>query len=325
MRSSVLVTGANGFIGRAACEVLSQRGYRVKRAVRSIPSDTGAQADTVVIGDIAETPQWIPALRGVESVLHLAGRAHSMPNSDPDSPKAFNRTNVIGTEALARAALAAGVRRLVFVSSIKVNGESTKEQPFRETDPPRPEDDYGRSKCEAESRLRAISAQSGLEVVIVRPPLVYGPGVKGNLARLLSVLDREIPLPLGAVDNCRSLVGVANLVDALHLCIEHPSAAGHTFLLGDGTELSTPALIRLLAGALDRRARLLSVPVPLLRLAARATHSAALQRLIDSLRIDTTLVRTSLGWVPPYSVEQEIDAMVKAYRGQAVSRRYHRL
>lgn len=325
MPYSVLITGANGFIGRAASEVLTQTGYRVKRAVRGAASEAGAPADSVVVGDIAQAPQWIPALRGIEVVLHLAGRAHIMPKRDTAAAPAaaFHRTNVIGTETLARAAAVAGVRRLVFVSSIKVNGESTGEQPFRETDPPHPEDHYGRSKWEAESRLRAIAAQTGLEVVIVRPPLVYGPGVKGNLARLLQAIDRGIPLPLGSVDNRRSLLGVGNLVDALRLCIEHPHAAGQTFLLGDGTELSTPALIRLLAAALDRRARLLSVPVPLLRLAARVTSSATLQRLTDSLRIDTTLVRTALAWQPPYSVEQEIDAMVRAYRREAIPSRHH--
>jgi nucleoside-diphosphate-sugar epimerase len=313
----VLVTGASGFVGAALCPALARAGHRVRRALRR--AEPGSGDDTVTVADIGLAFDWSSVLTGIDTIVHLAGRAHVMRESGSlaDPYGAYRQTNVVGTEALARAAVAAGVRRLVFASSIKVNGESTASRPFRESDPPAPEDDYGRSKREAEERLRAIASESGLEVVIVRPPLVYGPGVKGNIARLIQIIDRGIPLPLGAIDNRRSLIGLTNLTHALRLCVEHEAAAGETFLVADDEGVSTPALIRAIANALRRPARLLRVPTRILEAAAGITGSGALARLIGSLEVDSRRIRERLGWRPAVSMQDEIAAMVHAYHNQA--------
>jgi nucleoside-diphosphate-sugar epimerase len=324
MNLGVLVTGSSGFIGRVACRILSERGHRLKRAVRDADSAAGADPDTIEIGDIAAVAQWTSFLAGIDVVLHLAGRAHVMTGiTERDPETAYRRTNVVGTNLLARACARQGVRRLVYVSSIKVNGESTGSHGFRETDPVHPKDEYGRSKWEAERCLQTISRETGLEVVVVRPPLVYGPGVKGNLARLMRMVDLGIPLPVGNVDNRRSFIGVGNLADALRLCIEHPGATGQTFLVSDGFDVSTPVLISMLAEALGRPARLLPAPASLLQIMARFSGSAA--RLVNSLQVDSTHIRARLGWHPPYSLGHEIAAMVQAYRSSHRSRRHHRL
>jgi len=312
---NLLVTGADGFVGRALCPVLAAAGHRVRRAVRVLSGITSP--DTIAIGDLGGSPDWANALAGIEVVVHLAGRAHVMREAGPvDAAAAYRQTNVVGTEQLARAAVAVGVRRLVFVSSIKVNGEATRETPFRETDPPRPEDDYGRSKWAAEQALTTIARETGLQIVIVRPPLIYGPGVKGNLARLMRFVDRGIPLPFGGIENRRSMIGLGNLCTALRACAEHPGAAGETFLVSDGSDLSTPGLIRALAAGLGRPGRLVAVPTLMLRCVAQVTRSGALARLIGSLAIDSARIREHLGWQPRITVEQEIAAMVRAYRAQ---------
>lgn len=314
MPLTVLVTGANGFVGSALCPALERAGHAVRRAVRqsSIPS----QPNTIAVGDIGSATQWSQALDGIDVVVHLAGRAHVMQESmTADAVRAaYFETNADGTEALARAAAARGVKRLVFVSSIKVNGEATFDTPYRESDEPHPEDDYGRSKLAAEQRLAQISRQTPLEHVIVRPPLIYGPGVKGNLARLMRIVDRGIPLPLGCIDNRRSLVGLTNLASALTLCCEHPDAAGRTLLVSDGRDLSTPDLIGLIAVGLDRKPRLLPVPASWLRALARVTGSGALTRLTGSLQVDSHALREGLGWHPPASIEAEIERMTSSYR-----------
>lgn len=314
MPMKVLVTGANGFVGAALCPALERAGHAVRRAVRQVSGP--AQPDTVAVGDIGPATEWSQALDGIDVVVHLAGRAHVMQESmDPQAVRAaYFDTNAHGTEALARAAAAQGVKRLVFVSSIKVNGEATSDTPYRETDEPRPEDDYGRSKRAGEERLALVSGQTKLEYVIVRPPLIYGPGVKGNLARLMRIVDRGVPLPLGCIDNRRSLVGVTNLVSALALCCEHVDAAHRTFLVSDGRDLSTPDLIRAIAAALDRNPRLLPVPPSWLRALARVTGSGALTRLTGSLQVDDRVLRESLGWQPPASIEAEIERMTTSYR-----------
>lgn len=314
-----LVTGADGFVGRALCATLTAAGHDVRRAVRnlSVPS-----ADAIAVGDIGSQPDWRTALDGVEVIVHLAGRAHVMreASSVADPYVLYCQTNVVGTEQLARTAVTLGVRRLVFASSIKVNGESTTDRPYRENDPPAPEDDYGRSKQEAEDVLRSIGADTGLEVVIVRMPLVYGPGVKGNVARLVQVIDRGIPLPLGSIHNRRSLIGLTNLTHALRFCVEHEAAAGETFLVADDDSVSTPALLRAIADALHRPARLLPVPARMLEAAARITGSGALARLVGSLQVDSRRIRERLGLHPAVSMQEEIAAMVHAYRSEARSR-----
>lgn len=310
---SILVTGANGFVGRALCPALEHAGHRVRRGVRR-PRDAARDDAITPIGDIDASTDWSQALSGIDVVIHLAGRAHVMHETlAADAVRsAYFSTNADGTETLARSAAAAGARRIVFVSSIKVNGESTSGTPYRESDPPQPLDDYGRSKLEAERRLAAVARDTGIEHVIVRPPLVYGPGVKGNLARLIEIVERGIPLPFGAIDNRRSLIGLTNLVSVLRICAEHPAAAGKTFLLSDGRDVSTAELVHLIAAAMNRRARLVPVPASWLRAFARLTGSGALARLTGSLQIDSSLIRACTGWQPSMSIEAQIACMVDA-------------
>lgn len=312
MALNVLVTGADGFVGSALCPALEHAGHRVRRAVRRI---TGHAAhDTIAVGDIGSSTDWSTALAGIDTVIHLAGRAHVMHERlDAEAVRAaYFSINAEGTQALARAGAAAGVRRLVFVSSIKVNGEATTAMPYREVDTPHPLDDYGRSKLDAERRLAAIGRETGLEHVVVRPPLIYGPGVKGNLARLIDIVARGIPLPFGAIDNRRSLVGVTNLASALQTCAEHPAAAGKTFLVSDGRDVSTADLVRMIADALHCPARLIPVPAAWLRGLAALTGSGALARLTGSLQIDSSAIRACTGWTPPMAMEEEIRRMAAA-------------
>jgi nucleoside-diphosphate-sugar epimerase len=233
--------------------------------------------------------------------------------SDPEA--AFRRSNVTATESLARQAAAVGVRRLVLLSSVKVNGERTADRPFTEEDAAAPEDAYGRSKLEAERALQAIATESGLEVVVARPPLVYGPGVKGNLLRLLQWVDRGTPLPLARVRNQRSLVGIWNLCDLIALCVAHPAAAGQTFLVSDQQDLSTPALIRAMATALGKRPRLVPFPVPVLRGVARVVgQAAAVDRLTGSLQVSSAKAVRVLGWRPRVPVQEGLQRTVDWYR-----------
>ncbi|MEW5727599.1 MAG: NAD-dependent epimerase/dehydratase family protein [Pseudomonadota bacterium] len=302
----VLVTGGGGFVGPAVCEALAARGHQPVAALRRpVP---GFRFEIVPSPDLGPEADWSTALAGCEAVIHLAGRAHVMKDAEPDPLAVFRRVNTEGTLRLARQAAQLGVRRLIFVSSIKVNGEATPpDRPFTADDAPAPLDPYGISKAEAEAGL----ADAGLDTVVVRPPLVHGPGAKGNLATLMAVLRRGIPLPLGAIDNRRSLVGVANLGDALAFLADHPGAAGRTFLIRDGDDVSTPQLLRLLGVLLGRPARLFSVPVPLLRLAGMlAARRAAVARLTGSLVVEDEPLRR-LGWTPPHSLADGLAAMVR--------------
>ncbi len=307
---SFLVTGAGGFIGSALVKALD--GHPVRRALRT-PSAT-AQADDFVCGDIGPDTEWQPALRNVDCVVHLAARTHVLRENTADPLAAYRSVNVDGTRRLAEQAAAAGVRRFVFLSSIKVNGESTSSRPFSTNDTPAPEDAYGISKLEAENALREIADRSGMEWVILRPPLVYGPGVKGNFLQLLKAVAKGVPLPLASIDNRRSLVYVGNLVDAIIACIQTPAAAGKTFLISDGEDLSTPELIRRLATAMSRSPRLLPCPPALLALAARLFgQGAAFQRLSGSLAVDISALRQTLNWHPRHSTNQGFSATVQWY------------
>jgi nucleoside-diphosphate-sugar epimerase len=312
---AVLVTGANGMVGRALCSALRARGSRVRTALRQAQqfSPNSALADSVIIGEIGPETDWRAALQGVECVVHLAARVHVMRESAADPLAEYRRVNTSGTERLARMAADAGVKRLVFVSTIKVNGEKSLpaplsqggSRPFSEADSPNPQDAYGISKWEAEQALARVASETGLEIVILRPPLVYGPGVKGNFLRLLNAVYRRVPLPLGSVKNRRSLIYLGNLVDAIALCVSHPRAAGQTFLVSDGKDLSTSELVRRLADALGRPAHLLSVPPALLKLAGSVTgKSDAVARLTESLRVDSSKIRAELNWSPPHSMEE---------------------
>lgn len=307
---SILVTGANGFVGRALCQRLRDDGRDVIAGVRRKP--TNAHPCGRVLGDLstAAEAELVAALHDVDVIVHLAGRAHITNETAADSLAAFRRVNVDATRRLAQAAVATGVRRLVFVSSIKVNGERTQRRPFRADDIPAPIDAYGWSKLEAEQCLRELAATSELEVVIVRPPLIYGPGAKGNLARLADWIRRGVPLPLGAVDNRRSLVGLHNLCDLLIACTAHPAATGRTFLVSDGDDVSTPQLIQRMAAAMGQPARLVPIPVPLLAIGARlARRQAEFERLCGSLQIDMAATRSALQWNPPVSLDDGLRRM----------------
>ncbi len=313
--AAVLVTGASGFVGRHLCRSLLEDGHEVRAAVRD-PASAPPGVAVVAVGEIGAGTDWAAAVDGVETVVHLAARVHVTSDAAADPLAEFRRVNVAGTEVLARAAAAAGVRRLVLLSSIKVNGEATTTTPFREDDPPAPQDPYGVSKLEAERRLRAVAGETGLEATIVRPPLVYGPGVKANFLRLLRLVDRGLPLPLAAIDNRRSLVGVRNLCDLIGRCAVDPRAAGEVFLAGDGADVSTPDLIRRIAAALGRPARLFAVPPALLVGLGRLTgRGAAVERLRGSLQVDIAKARRVLDWTPPVTLDDELAATAAAYRG----------
>lgn len=303
---TVLITGASGFVGRALCHQAIRRGLGVHAAGRdAAQAPEGTRAFPT--GSIDAKTPWAPALVGAQTVVHLAARVHVMNDPSADPLAAFRQTNTAGTLHLARQAAAAGVRRFVFVSSVKVNGEGTAAGlPFTAANAPAPQDPYGISKMEAEQGLRQIAADTGMEVVIVRPPLVYGPGVRANFAALMRWLQRGIPLPLGAVTgNRRSLVALENLVDLLITCIDHPAAAHQTFLVSDGEDLSTTDLLRRMGQAMGTPARLIPVPPALLRLGAAALGQGDVaQRLLGSLQVDITCTCATLGWMPPIGVDE---------------------
>ena len=310
----VCVTGASGFVGLHLGGALASADRPVRGCVRTLPSVMpAAGVEFVSVGEINASTDWSSALVGAECVIHCAARAHVMHETEADALAAYRSVNVDGSRRLAEQAAAAGVRRLVYLSSIKVNGEQTAlGAPFLFSDTPAPEDPYGVSKWEAEQALWEVAANTALEVVVVRPPLVYGPGAKGNLARLLKLVRSGVPLPLGAVQNQRSLIGLDNLVDLLIRCVDHPAAAGQTLLVSDGEDVSTPDLLRHMAAALGRSARLLPVPAPLLRLAGRALgKQAEIDRLVGSLQIDSRRTCELLDWTPPVSVAEGIRRMVQ--------------
>jgi len=302
----VLVSGAAGFVGRALCDQLTVAGHVLVPTVRR----TSGLKDERVLGEIGASTDWQTALEGCDAVVHLAARVHVMDDTTQNSLALYRATNTEGTLNLARQAVEAGVKRFVFISTIKVNGEG-RDTPYRETDAAAPEDAYAISKWEAEQGLQRIAQETGLEVAILRPPLAYGPGVKANFLRLMRMVEHGFPLPLGAIHNRRSLLYLGNFVDAIRLCVEHPASAGQTFLLDDGVPVSTPELIRALARAMGRSAHLLAVPVGVLELAgALLGKRAAVARLTGSLFVDSTAIRSRLGWVPPYTLQQGLAATV---------------
>lgn len=313
----VLVTGANGFIGKAVCADLPPRGYRVRGAVRKNP-DMGpsAEAHYLAMGEMDETTDWTAALAKVDSVVHLAARVHLMQETAADPLAEYRRINVALTLNLARQAAALGVRRFVFVSSIKVNGESTPVgQPFTTEDEPRPQDPYGISKLEAEQALMQLAGQTGMDVVILRPVLVYGPGVKANFQAMMRWLRKGVPLPLGLLDNRRSLVSVDNLVDCIAACLHHPAAANQIFLVSDGEDLTVKALLQRTAAAFNRRARLLPVPKFVIGTAGRVLGREAItQRLCDTLQVDISKTRRMLDWEPPVSIDDALKKAAQRFR-----------
>lgn len=306
----VLVTGGTGFVGGWVCARLVADGVAVRGTLLKTEQreQLVAGVEPVVVEPLGPTTCWQHALEGVDTVIHLAARVHVMDERAADPLSIFLEVNRDGTERLAREAVAAGVARLVFVSSIKVNGEES-DNPYHAGSPYSPQDPYAISKMEAELALRQVADETGLEIVVIRPPLVYGPGVRANFFRMLQVVQRGIPLPLGAITNRRSLIYVGNLVDALALCAWHPEAAGRSYAISDGVDFSTPELIRALASALRVRANLLSVPAILLQTVAACTgKEAAWRRLSGSLTIDSSLIRLELGWHPPFSPQEGFSA-----------------
>ncbi|MFI3190701.1 hypothetical protein BCS42_09155 [Crenothrix sp. D3] len=313
-KTSVLITGANGFVGSQLSTVAASH-FLVTGAVRSVQA-LPANTNTVLIDTIDGNTDWRDALHGVNVVVHLAARVHVMNDHSVDPLSEFRKVNVEGTLNLAKQAAQAGVQRFVFISSIKVNGESTElGQPFHADDKPQPMDAYGISKREAEDALRQLARDTGIEVVIIRPPLVYGAGVKANFRSMMRWLDKGIPLPLGAIHNQRSLVALANLVDLIITCITHPAAANQTFLVSDGEDLSTSDLLRRMANALGKSARLLPVSARLLQVGATLLGKRAVaQRLCGSLQLDISKTRQLLNWTPPVSVTDALQKTANAYR-----------
>jgi nucleoside-diphosphate-sugar epimerase len=308
-----LITGSHGFVGHALASAMSNAGDRLRLAARTPLAVPGFNAEGVVIGTISPTTDWIEPLRGIQAVVHLAARVHVMDDLAKDPLEAFRTVNTQGTLRLAQQAADAGTKRFVFVSTVKVLGErSGASEALTERSAPAPFDPYAISKHEAEIGLREIAAHTGMEVVIIRPPLVYGPGVKANFAALMGAIARGWPMPLGALDNRRSLVALDNLVDFIRTCLAHPFAANECFLVSDDEDLSTTALLRRLGLAMGRPARLLPVPPALLRASATLLGRRAIaDRLCDNLQVDITKARTLLGWTPPISVDEGLRRAVR--------------
>lgn len=316
----VLVTGADGFVGRAVCRRLLEFGLAPRAGLWNASRWPALKAavpgldEFASVGDLGANPDLHSALEGVSAVVHLAARVHIMKDKALDPLNEFRRVNTGGTVFLARAAAARSVPRFVFVSSVKVNGESTTGRPFTEGDMPAPQDPYAVSKWEAEEALRCVSAETGLEIAIIRPPLVYGPGVRANFLRLMGLVNRGLPLPFPDNKNRRSLIGVENLADCLVRCVTHPDAANHTFMVSDGEDVSTRELVVRLAALLGRSARFLPISERALRFIARlAGKQSAIDRLLGSLEIDSSKVRQTLGWEPPVALGRGLEATASWY------------
>lgn len=317
---TVAITGATGFIGSALSSKLTALGVKVIPIVRKA---TGLPGE-IISGDLSENSavNCQKALSGCEAVVHLAARVHVMYEDNADPLQKFRKANVDGTLRLAREAAAAGVRRFVFISSIKVNGETTLlGRPFTADQTPAPSDPYGISKWEAEQQLRRLATETGMEVVIIRSVLVYGPGVKANFLHLMQWLHKGIPLPLGAIHNKRSLVALDNLVDLIITCIDHPKAANQTFLVSDGEDVSTTELLRKMCRVLGRSARLLPIPAWILVMAAAMVGQRAMaQRLCGSLQVDIGKTRELLGWKPTIDVDEGLRQTAAHFLTQAKCR-----
>jgi UDP-glucose 4-epimerase len=318
---NILVTGANGFVGTALCaELLQSTPHTLFAALRHPPHCFLPGLKPLPIRDLSDLTPHLPQ---IDAIVHLAARVHQMHDTALDPQAAFRAVNSTATAQLAQAAAQAGVKRFIYLSSIKVNGEHTLPgQPFTAQDPPHPQDPYGISKAEAEIQLRQIAQETGLEVVIIRPPLIYGPGVKANFRSLITWVDRGLPLPLGAIDNRRSLVALPNLVDLILTCLTHPAAAHQTFLVSDDHDLSTTDLLKTMARAMGKPSRLIPIPSPWLQtLATLVGKPAVAQRLCSSLQVDIRPTQHRLNWIPPVSVDEAMVATVRGCKAGKGARR----
>ena len=309
-KKMILVTGAGGFVGTAVVSELAKQGISY-RAVTREPRE-----GYFSIGNITPQTDWTAALDGIDSIIHLASRAHVMNEAVADPIAHFRSVNVDSTLSLAKQAIKAGVKRFVFISSIKVNGEATEPgRPFTAEDPPNPQNPYAQSKLDAEQGLLALSRGSSLEVTVIRPPLVYGPGVKANFATMMDWVNRGIPLPLGSVHNRRSFVFVGNLADLIVLTAIHPNAGGQIFLVSDGEDISTTELFRKIAQALGRPSLVMPLPASLVTLMAAAIgQSAVASRLIDSLQVDVSKTRALLGWEPRKNISEGLRQTARSFQ-----------
>jgi len=312
----VLVTGSSGFIGGAIlAKLVDMERYQLRTAGRSKPKNTSRDIDHVVIQDFSSDAKLADAVKDVDVIIHAAARVHVLQESSTDPLTEYRAVNLKGSMNLAQLGVEAGVRRLIFISSIKVNGESTEPgKPYTADDVPAPVDPYGVSKYEAELGLMHIAEKSGLEVVIIRPVIVYGPGVKANFLSMMNWLSKGIPLPFGSVPNKRSFLAVENLVDLIATCIDHPGAANQTFLVSDGEDLSTTELLRRMALALGKPSRLLPVPSGLLKTGARLLGKSDIaQRILGSLQVDISKTKKALGSVPPVGVDEAMRNTVQDF------------
>ena len=315
----ILITGANGFVGQALCQALTKNGYFVRAAVRS--NERLAQlpegVEYCIVGEVGVDTEWSTALEGVNTVIHLTSRVHLMQDTSSDPLLEYRKINTAGTEHLARIAMQSGVTRFIFLSSVKVNGEYTgddKAVSFSETDTPNPQDDYAVSKWEAEQVLARLGKESGLETVILRPPLIYGPGVKANFLSLLKVVDSGVPLPFAAIKSKRSFIYLGNLVDIILKCIVNPKLSGQTFLVSDGEDITIPQLMRKIAKSMDRNPILIPIPVGILKFVGEISgRRLEVDRLARSLVIDNRKIVEALNWKAPYSLDEGIELTVKSY------------
>jgi len=309
----ILVTGANGFVGQVLVNALEKHDITYWGAVRRI--NKNFNTNFIEVGDIDDKTNWRGALKDVDVVIHLAARVHVMNEQSANPLVAFNNVNVEGMQNLALQAAKENVKRFVFVSSIKVNGEYTEQLSFTESDLPNPQGPYAVSKWEAEKALRKIEKETGMQVVILRPPLIYGAGVKANFAALLKLVDKRFPLPLANINNKRSLIYVNNFVDAIITCATHPNAAGQAYLVSDGEDVSMPQLIKKIAVALNKPNYLFSFPISFMRFFAKFVgKTASVDRLTESLIIDSSKIRQELGWKPPFTMAEGLKVTADWYR-----------
>ncbi|MEW6088382.1 MAG: NAD-dependent epimerase/dehydratase family protein [bacterium] len=297
-KRKILVTGANGFIGCSLCTFLKEKGCFVRGAVRNNAHNVSEADEYIQVGDISELTDWSNALCDVDFVVHLAGRAHVMREQESDPDYVYHRINAMGTKRLAEQAVKSGIKRFIFISSIKANGK----------------DPYGASKQEAENSLVCIAAETGLQVVILRLPLVYGPGVKANFRNLIKLVNSGVPLPFKNVTNRRSLIYLGNLLDAIITCVNHPLAAGEIFMLSDGQDISTPDLIKMIAFALGKRPLLFPLSTGILMTLCKiAGKGEEVGKLVGSLTVDSSKIRNLLSWKPPFTLEEGIKETIDHY------------